>query len=68
MMVDPRSFKGDMTKIVAQDKVTDLVFMHYVFTTSFADYCKMMTNMWKQYCKIKKILIKLIQHKMLNIF
>jgi len=47
IMVDPRSFKGDMTKIIAQDKVTDLVFMHYVFTTSFADYCKMMTNMWK---------------------
>lgn len=47
IMVDPRYFKGDIKDVIKEDKVTDLVFMHYVFTTSFADYCKMMTNMWK---------------------
>lgn len=46
IMVDPRSFEGDISELIEKEKVTDLVFMHYVFTTGFADYCEMMTGMW----------------------
>ena len=47
IMIDPRSFDGDIKEIIKTEKVTDLVFMHYVFTTGFGDYCKMMTDMWQ---------------------
>ena len=46
IMIDPRSFKGNISDVITNDNVTDILMMHYVFTTTFDDYCELMVDMW----------------------
>ncbi len=36
--IDPRSFKGELNVLLKEEKVTDVLLMNYVFTTTFDDF------------------------------
>ncbi len=47
IVIDPRSYKGDISEITASYKIDDFLMMNYIFSTSFEDYCVLLSNLAK---------------------
>lgn len=45
--VDPRSFEGNITDVISEYKVTDVLLMNYVFTTTFDDIITLEKGIYK---------------------
>jgi len=45
--VDPRSFKGDISEVVAEYNVTDVLLINYSFSTTFDDMISMEMGIYK---------------------
>ena len=44
VLIDPRSFKGSLTKEVERYSPDELAVVNYVFTTTFSDYCELLND------------------------
>jgi len=47
IVIDPRSYKGNISEITDEYKIDDFIMFNYVFSTSFEDYCQMLKNLAK---------------------
>lgn len=47
IMVDPRTYKGNLRDLFNENSISDVLVLNYIFTTSFEDYCNMMIDMFK---------------------
>lgn len=45
ILIDPRSYKGNLYDDVAAYNADELLVVNYVFTTTFRDYCGMLNNL-----------------------
>ena len=45
--VDPRSFKGSLTDVISEYKITDVLLMNYTFTTTFDDIIELEKGIYK---------------------
>lgn len=48
ILVDPRSYEGNMRDILDKYKPDDMLVMNYIFTTTFADYCEEAINLFSE--------------------
>ncbi len=46
ILVDPRSYKGNFQSILDQYSPDEVLITNYIFTTNFADYCSLLTNLY----------------------
>lgn len=47
IMLDPRSYKGNLSDILNQNSIDDILVLNYIFTASFEDYCDLLSKMVK---------------------
>lgn len=47
IMVDPRTYKGNLRDVFSKNKIDDVLILNYIFTTSFEDYCDKMINIFR---------------------
>ena len=47
IVIDPRSYKGNISEITDEYEIDDFLMFNYVFSTSFEDYCQMLKNLAK---------------------
>ncbi len=47
IMIDPRTYKENLRDVFKQIQIDDVLILNYIFTTSFEDYCDIMSNMFK---------------------
>lgn len=47
IVIDPRSFRGNILSEIARYNINEVAVINYVFTTTFSDYCDMITNLIK---------------------
>ena len=47
IMVDPRTYNGNLRDVFNENDIDDVLVLNYIFTTSFEDYCEKMTGMFK---------------------
>ena len=47
IMVDPRTYNGNLRDAFNENDIDDVLVLNYIFTTSFEDYCEKMIGMFK---------------------
>ena len=47
IVIDPRSYTGNISEITEEYKIDDFLMFNYVFSTSFSDYCEMLKKLAK---------------------
>lgn len=47
IMVDPRTYKGNLRDVFNGNDIDDVLVMNYIFTTSFEDYCEKLTELFR---------------------
>lgn len=46
ILIDPRIYKGTFDDILSRYSVDEVLFVNYIFTTNFVDYCDLMKNLY----------------------
>ena len=46
IMIDPRTYKENLRDVFHKYKIDDVLFLNYIFTTSFEDYCDKMIGIF----------------------
>ena len=47
IMIDPRIYKADFSKIIDKYSPDEVLITNYIFSTNFKDYCELLSNMYK---------------------
>lgn len=45
VLIDPRSFKGDLNEEIERYEADEVAVVNYVFTTTFSDYCALLNGL-----------------------